>query len=81
MAAALARLQEADPQLKAFEFSLPGAKNKTADGRDPDEIIMICLDVSRSMDIRLKSGFNQPRGGRNNAELTRVTSLSLGCLI
>ena len=73
ISAALARLQEAHPDEIVFEFSSHRARNNPADGRDPDEIIMICLDVSLSMDLQLKPEFNKSRArGQQSVGLTRV---------
>jgi hypothetical protein len=81
LAAALSQLQAANPQENVPEFSRVEVKNKAPDGRDPDEIIVICLDISFSMSIPLRPEFNTraTSSSRPSSELTRVPSF-IRCL-
>jgi hypothetical protein len=65
--AELAKLKDANP--KNYDFYIDG---KITPGREPDEIIMICVDTSWSMG--LDANFDDTRAVRNDSDFDRVPS-------
>jgi hypothetical protein len=61
----ISKLKEAAPS--DFEFMVRG---KITDGREPDEILMICLDTSYSMEEDAK--FVDTRAVGNRSDIDRV---------